>query len=543
MGRESKIKQLRRQGVLEPVKLDKKRISTLKKIFIWIPALIIVVCFIFGIWAYSAKNIEATVKSQKITSSAVDLMLENVKANMRQQGMDPDSEEQAGTIKQYRDDIVNMLIEQKLFEIYAKANNISPNKEELDKKVQEEIDNIKKQYKTEQEFIAAIEKTELKNIDNLRKEIEKSITPQLLEEAVLKPLYDKIKVTEQDAEIYFNSPAQVQAKRILVAFAENATEEVKAAAEKKANDTKNQLIKKEITFEKAVETISEDVATKPNQGSITLFEGALPDEPELFEAAKKLNINEISSVIKTKRGFSIITVSAKSFIKEKYNIPESAQVKKIIIAVAETATDEEKATLKTKAEGLAKTLQSGKEKFEVIADQYSETPESGKTPQTVYKNQLPAEIDSAIFGSLKPGQVSGALLNGTNYEIYQLISKSPAVPAVFKNLKDKVIEEMISTAKTKARADWIQEQKDIVKPSFGNPWNRLVSLYDTTLGAFFEDIGSLIKQYTVEPKAETTGTPADGTQQVTIPGMNGESVDIPINPEDFSQQPPQENNP
>jgi hypothetical protein len=67
MGRESKIKQLRRQGVLEPVKLDKKRISTLKKIFIWIPALIIVVCFIFGIWAYSAKNIEATVKGQKIT--------------------------------------------------------------------------------------------------------------------------------------------------------------------------------------------------------------------------------------------------------------------------------------------------------------------------------------------------------------------------------------------------------------------------------------------------------------------------------------------
>ena len=137
MGRESKIKQLRRQGVLEPVKLDKKRVSTLKKIFIWIPSILIVLCLLFGIWAYSAKNIEATVKGQKITTSTVDQMLENIKANMRQQGMDPDSKEQASTMSQYRGDILNMLVDQKLFEIYAKSNKITPNQEDLNKKIQE----------------------------------------------------------------------------------------------------------------------------------------------------------------------------------------------------------------------------------------------------------------------------------------------------------------------------------------------------------------------------------------------------------------------
>jgi len=542
MGRESKIKQLRRQGVLEPVKLDKKRVSTLKKIFIWIPSILIVLCLLFGIWAYSAKNIEATVKGQKITTSTVDQMLENIKANMRQQGMDPDSEEQVSTMSQYRRDILNMLVDQKLFEIYAKSNKITPNQEDLNKKTQEEIDSIKKQYKTEDEFKAAIAKTQLKTIENLKKEVEKSVTPQLLEEAVLKPLYDEIKITDQDAEIYFNSPSQIQAQRILFSAKENATDEEKAAAEKKANETRDKLIKKEITFEKAVETLSEDTASKPNKGVITLYDGAFVDEPELFESAKKLNINEIGGVIKTKVGFSILMATSKSYTREKYNTPESAQIKKIIIAVKDTATDEEKASLKTKAEGLAKTLQAGKEKFEVIADQYSETPEYGKTAQPVYMGQLPAEVNDAIFTKLKPGQISNALLNGTNYEIYQLVSKSPAVTAVFKNMKEKVKEEMISTAKSKARATWLQEQKDKMKPSYGNPWNRLVSFYDSTLGAFFQDIGNIIKQYTVEPKPAETETPTDGSQ-VQIPGMDGETFNIPVTAEDLTNGATQQNNP
>lgn len=547
MGRESKIKQLRKQGVLEPVKIDKKRASTLKKIFIWVPSIIILVCFIFGIWAYSAKNIEATVKGQKITTSTVDQMLENVKNNMRQQGMDPDSEEQAPTILQYRKDILNMLVEQKLFEVYARENKISVNKEDLTKKVQEEIDNIKKQYATEKEFLDALAKTNLKNLDTLKKEIETSVTPNLLEESILKPLYDEIKITEQDAEIYFNSPSQIEAKRILVALAETSTDEEKAAAEKKATDTKDQLIKKEISFEKAVETISEDTATKTNGGSMTLYEGALPNEPELFETAKKMNIGEISSVIKTKSGFSIITLQSKAFVKERYNTPESASIKKIIIAVPATATDTEKEEAQKKAQGLAKTLQAGKEKFEIFADQYSETPDYGKKPQTVYTGQVPAEINDALFTKLKPGQVSDPLLNGTNYEIYQLISKSPAVIAVFNNMKDKVMEEMISTAKSKARANWIQEQKELRNPSYGNPWNRLVSLYDNTLGAFFEDVGNIIKEYTVEPKAETTEQASGDGQTLTFPsGDGGQSLEIPITDEmtqGLNTDSTQENNP
>jgi len=547
MGRESKIKQLRKQGVLEPVKLDKKRASTLKKIFIWIPSIIILVCFIFGIWAYSAKNIEATVRGHKITSSTVDQMLENVKSNMRQQGMDPDAEEQAPTILQYRNDIINMLVEQKLFEVYAKENKISVNKDDLAKKVQEEIDNIKKQYATEKEFIDALAKTGLKNLDTLKKEIETSITPTLLEEAILKPLYDEIKITEQDAEIYFNSPSQIEAKRILIALAENATEEQTKAAEKKATDTKDQLIKKEISFEKAVETVSEDTATKSNGGNMTLYENALPNEPELFETAKKMNIGEISGVVKTKSGYSIITVQSKSFVKERYNTPESASIKKIIIAVAATASDTEKAEALKKAQGLAKTLQAGKEKFEVIADSYSETPDYGKNPQTVYMGQVSAEANDVLFKTLKPGQISDPILNGTNYEIYQLISKKPAVIAVFKNMKDKVIEEMTSTAKNKARANWVQEQKDLKKPSFGNPWNRLVSIYDNTLGAFFEDVGNFIKAYTVEPKPATTDQAAGDGQTLTIPsGDGGQPLEVPITDEmtqGLTNGATQENNP
>lgn len=555
MGRERKIKKLRREGILEPVKIDKKRASTLKKIFIWVPAVLVSIAIIFGIWAYSAKNIEASVDGRKIVSQKVEEMLANVKQNMQQQGVDPDAEEQKPTIMRYKNDIVQMLVDQKIFEVFADKNKVTIDEKEIQKKIDEEITKMKEQFPKEEDFKAQIAKSPLRTIENLRKEIEKSLRPQAVEEAVLKPIYDKINVTENDAKTYFESPSQIAAQRILIKTPVTSTEEDLKKIEEAITDVKNKLFKKEITFDKAVETYSQDEATKGNQGSITLYEGAIPEEPELFEEAKKLQgptkdkpEGEISGIIKTKNGFNLLKITSKSFVRERYNKPESAEIKEIIIkGAASTATDEEKKKDQEKAEGYAKTIQTGKEKFEVIADLYSEDKEAAKKAKTIYKGGQEAAIDEAVFSKLTPGKYSNAIKVGDNYTIIQLVAKHPPITAVFNNLKKEVTDELIQKQKTEARKKWLEDQRKVIKISMSNPWNRIVGFYDSTLGAFFQDLGTWVRQYTVETK-KTPATDATGGMQ--IPGMTegGTTQDftIPVTDPTQGQQtqiPPVQNNP
>jgi hypothetical protein len=555
MGRESKIKKLRREGILEPVRIDRKRASTLKKIFIWVPAIFVTVAIVFGVWAYSAKDTEATVNGRKITTQKVEEMLANVKQNMQQQGADPNAKEQEGTILRYKNDIVQMMIEQKVFEVFADKNNIKADEKEITKKIDEEITKMKQQFPKEEDFVKQITQSPVRNMENLRKEIDKSFRPQMVEEAVLKALYEKIKVTETDAKTYFESPSQIVAQRILFKIPEKATEEEIKKIETTATDVKNKLFKKEITFDKAVETYSQDDATKINKGTVTLYEGGLVDEPELFIEAKKLQTPtklkpeaEISSLIKTKIGFNLLKITSMSYVREQYNKPESAQIKEIIIKGSpSTATDEEKAKDKTKAEGLAKTLQTGKEKFEVIADRYAEDKEATKKPKTIYKGGQDATIDTAIFGSLTPGKFTNAIKVGDNYSIMQLIAKFPAETATFEKYKIQVIDTLTQKQKAEARKVWLEEQKKLVKVSLSNPWNKIVGFYDTTIGAFFQDMGNWIRQYTVETKPATTNTTTPGNIQ--IPGMEGgttQDFTIPVTDPSQGGQipvPPAPNNP
>jgi hypothetical protein len=555
MGRERKIKKLRRDGILEPVRIDKKRASTLKKIFIWVPALLVSVAIIFGIWAYSAKNTEATVNGRKITTQDVEVMLANVKQNMQQQGIDPNATEQEATIQRYKNDIVQMMIDQKVFEVYASENKIKVDEKEIQKKIDEEITKMKEQFPKEEDFIAQITKSPLKTVENLRKEIDKSIRPQSLEEAVLKPLYDKINVTEADAKTYFESPSQIVVQRILFKIPDKATDEEIKKIEATATDVKNKIFKKEITFDKAVETYSQDQATSTNKGTVTLYEGALPDEPELFTEAKKLQAptkqkpdGEVSGLIKTKIGFNLLKISSKSYVREKYNKPESAKIKEIVIkGSASTATAEEKTKDQQKAEGLAKTLQTGKEKWDIIADQYSENKDASKTAKTVYKGGQDAAVDAAIFGTLTTGKISNAIKVGDNYSIIQLIAKYPPETAVFDKLKKQVIDELIQKQKTEARKTWLDEQRKQKNIVTSNPWNKIVSFYDSTLGAFFQDMGNWIRQYTVETPAPTNTAAPGGIQ---IPGTNGTTQDFTIPVQDPTQgqqipvpTPPATNNP
>jgi parvulin-like peptidyl-prolyl isomerase len=539
MGRERKIKKLRREGILEPVKIDKKRASALKKIFLWTTSLLLSFVFVFGTWAYIAKDTQASVNGSRIMTRDVDVMLEPVKRSMRDQGQNPDDKEQAVTINQYKSEIVEMLIDSKLFEQYAKNNNMNVSEEEVEAKIDEEINKIIASYESEEAFTKTLAGSELRTIERLREEIRKSLKPQMLEEKILDPMFSEIKITEEDAKTFFNAPAVIQAQRLLLQLNfETANEEEIQKRETELRDIREKLLNEEITFDKAIETHSEDQASKPNQGSVTLQEASPPNEPELFQTASSMSIGEISSIIKTMHGFSLVKVNSISYNKERYDVPESASIKAMTLKSEEAAPidplNEAAPSAEEKAKGLVKTLRDGKEKFDTIADLFAVSPEMSKQAQTVYRGQMEPVKEAAIFDQLKPNEFSDPIPSANTFEIIQLISKSPAKKAIFSELKDQIIEEITMRKKGEIRNNWIQEQREKAKISRSNAWIRITDFYQASFGAFFEDLGNWIRHYTVDPKPAPSPIDTEN-MPFTFPGDSAgfdETFTIPVEAED-----------
>ena len=556
MGRESKIKKLRREGILEPVKMDKKRASALKKIFLWTTSLLLSFVLVFGVWAYVAKDIQASVNGMRIFTKDVEEMLDPVKRSMQQQGLNPDDESQIPTINQYRSEIIEMLIDMKLVEQYAKKNGISVPEAEIESRIDQEIQQIRSSYETEEEFIKVLASSELRNINALREEIRKNLEGQLLEEKIFASSFEEIVFTEEDALEYFESPSLIQVQRILLQVDfENDPQELIDTKEAEIKDIREKLLKEEITFENAVELHSDDKASKPNNGEMSLQELSPPNEPELFETAKAMQLGETSSIIRTEYGFSIIKVNGISYHKERYDTPESAKIKALTLKDQETPPDplvETQPSNQERAEGLVNTLRQGKEKFDTIADLYAISPENSKLEQTVYRGQMDPAKETIIFDQLNPGEISDPIPSADTFEIIMLIEKSPPEKADFNKIKDQLIEEITMRKKAEIRNQWLSEQREKAKISRSNPWIRISDFFQSKFGGFFEDFANWVRHYTVEPEKITVPDGQNGEIPINFPGdgsgfegMEGfdETFTIPVDAEDFPIQVDQENLP
>ncbi len=549
MGRERKIKKLRREGILEPVKIDKKRANALKKIFLWTTSLLLAFIFVFGTWAYVVKDIQASVNGSRITTSNVEEMLDPIRRSMAQQGLDPYDESQKATINQYQAEIVEMLIDMKLFENYAQKNNISVPDNEIEERINKEINEIMDSYDNEEDFYKTLAGSELRTIERLREEIAKSLQPQLLEEKILGEKFNEISITEEDAREFFESPSVINAQRLLlqVNFETSSQEDIDLR-DKEIRDIREQMLMEEISFERAIELYSEDLASKSNNGEMTLQEGSPALEPELFEIARGMKLREVSSIIKTEYGFSIIKVNNIAYQKQRYDVPESAVIKSMTLKPEEEAPvdslNENTASPDEKALGLVNTIRQGKESFDLIADLYSISPATSKEEQTVYRGQMDPSKEAVIFNQLQPGEISDPIPSANTFEIIQLISKKPLEIAVFENIKDQLIEEQLMRKKAEIRNQWIQEQKEKARISRSNAWIRISDFFNATFGGFFQDLGNWVRHYTVDPKP----IPSDeGEMPFSFPqdGMFDESmfdesmfdfdetISIPVSEEDI----------
>jgi peptidyl-prolyl cis-trans isomerase C len=183
---------------------------------------------------------------------------------------------------------------------------------QVDKKaVDEKYDEIKKRFKTEQEFKDAIAKMDVTEAE-IRSQLKKGLAiDELLKTKVVKD----IQVTDEEAKKYydehtdqFKQAEQVKASHILIQVAPDASDEKKTEAKKKITVVQEKLKKGEDFAVVAKE--SSEGPSKSRGGDLGFFQRGQMDK-SFEEAAFALEPGKVSEVVETRFGYHIIKVDEK----------------------------------------------------------------------------------------------------------------------------------------------------------------------------------------------------------------------------------------
>jgi parvulin-like peptidyl-prolyl isomerase len=186
-----------------------------------------------------------------------------------------------------------------------KVNYAVDKKITIDKKVVDErVDKLKKKFKTEKEFKAALGDESLKDF---RAAIERTLLAKKAEEVAIQK---NINVTEADLAAYYETnkhtykrPKQFKASHILIKVNPSSNAEERTVLEKKAKYLAKKAKSGEDFYNLAY--YNSDDRSKYVGGDLGYFhEGQTV--PEFEEAVKKMKVGEISDPVKSMYGWHII---------------------------------------------------------------------------------------------------------------------------------------------------------------------------------------------------------------------------------------------
>ena len=186
-----------------------------------------------------------------------------------------------------------------------KVNYALDKKITIDKKIiDERIEKLKKKYKTEKEFQAALGG---ESLEDFRRAVEHTLLAQKAEEIAVQK---NINVSDADVHAYYHAhkqlykrPKQFKASHILVKIDPSSNSEERAALEKKAKELAAKAKNNENFYNLAF--YNSDDRSKYVGGDLGYFhEGQTV--PEFEAAVKKMKVGEISEPIKSMYGWHII---------------------------------------------------------------------------------------------------------------------------------------------------------------------------------------------------------------------------------------------
>ncbi|MGH8763500.1 MAG: SurA N-terminal domain-containing protein [Nitrosospira sp.] len=160
--------------------------------------------------------------------------------------------------------------------------------------------------------------------------------------------------------------------------------------------------------------------------------------------------------------------------RDEFGQPEERRASHILISVPTTASDEEKAAARAKAEQLLMQIKQAPQSFAELAKQYSQDPGSAANGGDLgffARNMMVKAFEDAVF-QMKAEEVSGVVETDHGFHIIKLSAIKPAKLVSFDEVKSQVEEEVKKQKAAKVFGEMaegfsnmVYEQSDSLQPA------------------------------------------------------------------------------
>ena len=534
MGRQSKIRKLRREGKLPRVEKERNT-PVWVKVLVSILIAVLVLGSASAVWGYAERNVAAKVGRETITIDQVNNQLDYYRNLYSQFGMTLTAQQE----EQLKQNILQNLIEESLLVQYAKDHNLKYDEAQYKKNLQDQIDQTIEQGKKnngEKTFLDLVN-GQYGSLDAYKQHLEKVYGPYverpLLAQAALDEKYKDIKVTDEEVKQYFNSVKEISAEHLLVLLPGNpSSSEVNNAKKlaeeiyKEINEKKSQ--DKNFNFATYAQAKVKEVNEKNKGKEVLKYEnlgyfpkGQMVKEFEDAVFDTKVNVGDIIGPIKTQYGFHIIHILGKKTVAETYDEPEKVNVR-IVQFNFDPKDAKSKENAFTSARSISIQTKNGMSFIDAVKRfSQDETTKKNNGETGFFSRDERPEIFDAVV-KLNKGGITDPILVGNSYVVAQLIDKKPAKKATLddKDIYNKVKEELINNKKEEIKKQFVEELKKTYHVRTTNPGRILANFFRKYIATPFNNFNNWISNIS---------KPANNTNQQNQNNTSTQPLE-PVNP-------------
>ena len=399
--------------------------------------------FLFPVKAQNQQKVDgvaAVVGDKVVLSSDVN---QSLAMAVFQQKLDPNKD--GDLIQSIKNNIINTIVNRKVVLIMAELDSVEVDEKEVDRSLQQQIDNIVQQAGSED----AAEKALGQPLRVFKREYWYDVRDMLVTQKYQQTIMSKVSVNRTDVERFYKTykdsippfPTTAKIRHLLLNIEPNDVQIQKTTNLLKS--IKGKILSKEKSFEEMALQYSQDPSAKNAGGSLGFVKrGTLVTE---FEAvAFNLEPGEISDPVKTQFGYHII--ETQEIRGDKINVRH--------ILLTPPITEEDESLTYKKAFALkdsAKTM----EDFLRLVNTYSmdkETKKSGGNLGWINPKTYPIPEFGMVLNQINSNECAGPIRTDLGYHLVWLESLKPGGQA---NLKQHWTE-IESMALNKKQADWYE---------------------------------------------------------------------------------------
>jgi len=531
MGKESRIRQERKAGLVEkPGTYHKDRFPVVMRVV----AIILVVALATWGSLFAVKSATGTIAYQvgtgKVLQSDITARVQNYIDMYTQYGMDLTAAENASTLKSVRKNVIDTSIEEELFIQYATSKNLKVDeaklKTALDTEVETAVTQSKTQFGTDTQGFDDAVIAQYGSMDKFRAKLRTQIQPyverQQLADAVTAEVNAGVTVSDVDVRTYFASQGRVNADHLLIMIdADNDSSSTIAAKKQAAQAIYAEVVKQKsenATFdfvkyaqEKAAE-LNKKTAGYARYETLGFFTtGQMVKEFETAAFAAKTG--DIVGPVQTEFGFHIINKIAQESVSTIYDTAETVKAAHIVLGFGTGDQTTGAAAAETLANKVYAELQKGLS-FKTAITKYSTDADATTGGILDYFSSVGDATRFDALATLKTGQYTKPFVDGSSYEIVQLLDRKPLVKA---NLSDKATYDKVKTAlederKAAAKTTLVTKLKEQFPVREGQ-WSRITRWYGRGIGKALGAVGQWIvkatgKGTTTPPATDVPTTPS-----------------------------------